>query len=272
MLAVDDQIQQVEQAIAVQEVIRPTVGDALVEPALGALRAQLTALHARRPGCALAEWTERRLAPAAAPGYGPASPPMGWPANLSTGNDRKRVTVLFADLADFTALGERHPAEVIRALQTDLFEQMATVIDEYEGYVEKFIGDAMMAVFGAPLPHRDHPECALRAALALRASMAALNARWAARLGQPLALHVGVNSGLVVAGYLGTTLGGAYMVTGDAVNTAARLQDLARPGQILVGRDTFEAARSGFKLVPLAPIAVKGKQEPVVAYELRGAR
>ena len=279
MLAVDYQIRQVEQAIAVQEVIRPTVGDALVEPVLGALRAQLTMLHAWLPGTSLGESavslrgrSGRRPARTELPQYRPTGPVTPRCASLSIDGDRKQVTVLFADLADFTAIGERHDAAVIRALQTDLFEQMAAVIHDHEGYVEKFVGDAMMAVFGAPFAHHDDPERALRAALALRERMTSLNARWAERLGGVIALHTGINSGLVVAGYLGAALGGAYMVTGDSVNTAARLQNLAQPGQILVGHDTYGATRSEFVFVPLEPIAVKGKQEPLAAFELVGAR
>jgi adenylate cyclase len=271
MLAVDDQIHQVEQAIAVQEIIRPAVGDALVEPALGVLRAQLSVLHARLPGNSPNGRAECRPLYAELPQYRPAGPATTRHAPMLVGSDRKQVTILFADLANFTAISERHDIEVIRELQIDLFEQLAAVIHQYEGFVEKFVGDAILAVFGAPLTHHDDCERALRAALAMRERMVPLNKRWGERLGDNLALHAGINTGMVVAGYLGSALGGAYMVTGDVVNTAARLQHLATPGQILVGNDTYCVTRSAFGFQALEPTAVKGKREPLAAFELLGA-
>src|SRR3954451_15428371 len=221
MLAVDDQIHHVEQAIAVQEVIRHTVGDALVEPALSVLRAQLRVLHTWLPGNSPNGRAEYRPLYAKLPQGRPASPATTRHAPTHVASDRKQVTILFADLADFTAISERHDSEVIRELQIDLFEQLTTVVHQYEGFVEKFIGDAIMAVFGAPLTHHDDCERALRAALAMRERMVPLNHRWRARISDNLALHAGINTGTVVAGYLGSALGGAYMVTGDAVNMAA---------------------------------------------------
>ncbi|MBI3007261.1 MAG: hypothetical protein HYY53_03020 [candidate division NC10 bacterium] len=113
--------------------------------------------------------------------------------------DRRTVSVLFADLSGFTALAERLDPEDVRAFQTDLFQEMAAAIQQYDGFVEKYVGDAVMAVFGAPVAHEDDPERALRAALAMQERMAGLNRRWERRLGKALALHVGVNTGPVVA-------------------------------------------------------------------------
>ena len=138
--------------------------------------------------------------------------------------DRRLVTVLFADLAGFTALAESLDPEEVRALQTDLFQELSGAIERYDGFVEKFVGDAVMAVFGAPRAHEDDPERALHAALLMHERVAALSERWEPRVGRPLALHVGVNTGPVVAGTIGSASGGAYAVTGDTVNTASRLQ------------------------------------------------
>ncbi len=148
--------------------------------------------------------------------------------------DRRQVTVVFADLSGFTAMSERLDPEEIRALQGELFHEAAGAIQRYEGFVEKFVGDAVMAVFGAPVAHEDDPERALRAALLIHERAAVLNQRWASRLGQPLVLHIGINSGPVVAGNLGPGSGAAYAVTGDTVNTAARLLSAAPAGQTLV--------------------------------------
>jgi adenylate cyclase len=193
------------------------------------------------------------------------------PAPGETGADRRPVTVLFADLSGFTTLGERLDPEEIRALQGELFEEMASVIKRYDGFVEKFVGDAVMAVFGAPTAHEDDPERALHAALAMHERVAALSGRWERRLGVPLRLHVGVHTGPVVAGSLGTTANAAYAVTGDTVNTAARLQGAATPGHTLVSAATHALARHAFVFEALGEIALKGKAEPVAVYGLRGA-
>jgi adenylate cyclase len=185
--------------------------------------------------------------------------------------DRRPVTVLFADLAGFTALGERLDPEDVRALQSELFEALAAAVDRYEGFVEKFVGDAVMAVFGAPVAHEDDPERALRAALAMQERVRRLDARWLPRLGGPLRLHVGVHTGPVVAGSLGAIPGAAYAVTGDTVNTAARLQHAAEPGQVLVSEATYRLGRHAFAFEPLGELALKGKSEPIAVYRLEGA-
>lgn len=185
--------------------------------------------------------------------------------------DRRPVTILFADLSGFTALGERLDPEDVRALQSDLFQQMGSAVESYEGFVEKYVGDAVMAVFGAPLAHEDDPERALRAALTIQERMAALSERWAGRLGRPLALHIGIHTGPVVAGTIGQTPGAAYAVTGDTVNTASRLQSAAEAGQILVSRSTYRLTQHAFEFEALGDLTVKGKAQPIPVYRLVGA-
>ncbi len=182
--------------------------------------------------------------------------------------DRRLVSVVFADVSGFTALSERLDPEDVRAFQTDLFQEMASAIKEYGGFVEKFVGDAIMAVFGAPAAHEDDPQRALRAALAMQERMEGLNGRWKERVGKPLALHIGVNTGPVVAGNLGSTSGAAYAVTGDTVNTASRLQSAAQPGQILVSPATYRLARHAFAFESLGELALKGKAEPLTVYRV----
>lgn len=217
----------------------------------------------------------RGLAGAAGPPLTPREPATAGESSPRLGAepaaaDRRPVTVLFADLSDFTALCERVDPEEVRALQADLLREMTAVIEGYEGLVEKFAGDAIMAVFGAPTAHEDDPERAVRAALAMHGGLAALNAVWSRRLERPLRLHIGINTGPVVTGTLGVTAGAAYAVTGDTVNVAARLQAAAQPGETLVGHATHQLTQHAFAFAPLGQLAVKGKAEPVPAYRLVG--
>ena len=184
--------------------------------------------------------------------------------------DRRQVTVLFADLSGFTALAEQLDPEEVRAFQNALFEALGQAIARYDGFVEKFVGDAVMAIFGAPVAHEDDPERALDAALDMLERSAALSGRWAGRLGQPVTLHVGIHTGPVVAGNLGAAAGAAYAVTGDTVNTTARLLTAAGPGTILVSGATQALARHRFAFEPAGELALRGKSEPVVVHRLVG--
>ena len=192
------------------------------------------------------------------------------PAARRPEGDRRPVTVLFADLAGFTALSEGLDPEDVRAIQSDLFREMSASIERYEGFVEKFVGDAVMAVFGAPRAHEDDPERALRAALLMRERMGALNQRWERRVGRPLALHIGINTGPVVAGRMGATADAAYAVTGDTVNTASRLQSAAPADDILVGDATYRLTHHAFAFAPREEVRLKGKSEPVPVHRLLG--
>src|SRR3954452_18244837 len=138
----------------------------------------------------------------------------GRPLTLSGGDERKLATVLFADLAGSTTLATELDAEALRALLADVYEQFSQVVVSFGGTVEKFIGDALMAVFGVPTSHEDDPERAVRSALAMRSRLTAV----ARRHGKELGLRVGVNTGVVATG---STPGRDFLVTGDAVNVAA---------------------------------------------------
>jgi adenylate cyclase len=202
-----------------------------------------------------------RLAPAPPPPPGPTAAPD---------SDRRPVTVLFADLAGFTALSEGLDPEDVRAIQADLFRELSESIERYEGFVEKFVGDAVMAVFGAPRAHEDDPERGLRAALLMRERMSGLTRRWERRVGRPLALHIGINTGPVVAGRIGSAADAAYAVTGDTVNTAARLQGAAPPGEILISDATYQLTHHAFAFAPREEIPLKGKSELVGIHRLLG--
>ena len=184
--------------------------------------------------------------------------------------DRRLVTVLFADVSGFTSLGERLDPEDVRAFQNDLFKMFAEVIEQFGGFVEKFVGDAVMAVFGAPIAHEDDPERALRAALLMLDRAQLVSARWESCFGGPVKLHLGINTGPVVAGRLGAGSDAAYAVTGDTVNTAARLLSASAEGQVLVSGTTRQLTARAFAFEPLPPLTVRGKAEPVEVWRLRG--
>jgi class 3 adenylate cyclase len=175
---------------------------------------------------------------------------------------RKRVTVLFCDVIASTELGERLDPETLRRVLERYFETGRRVIEGYGGTVEKFIGDAVMAVFGVPVVHEDDAWRGARAAVELRTAMASLNDELAAEYGTRLALRIGVNTGEVVTG---TT---ERLATGDAVNVAARLEQAAEPDEILLGAETHALVRHVVEAEPVAPLVLKGKQAPVSAWRL----
>jgi class 3 adenylate cyclase/tetratricopeptide (TPR) repeat protein len=273
MSSLEEQISHLQAAIAAQEALRPTLGDAVVEAALTALRAQLEALRALQRA---AEHPQTGLPPeqllARLQSYLPKELAEKMRATGRIEGERRQVTVLFADLTGFTALSERLDPEVVAAVANDVLKQLAEAVYQYEGYIDMFAGDAVMAVFGAPVAHEDDPERALRAALAMREQLEQLNRRWIDRLGDPLAVHIGINTGPVVAGSVGTDLRLAYTVMGDTVNTASRLGDAARPGQILVSRDTHRLVHEAFTFLALEPLTLKGKRGPLTVFELQHAR
>jgi len=193
------------------------------------------------------------------------------PGQAAPEADRRQVTVLFADLSGFTALSERLDAERVRAFQNVLFETLAQTITRYDGFVEKFVGDAVLAVFGAPVAHEDDPARACDAALEMLERVAALSREWAVRLGQPVTLHVGIHTGPVVAGSLGGAAGDAYAVTGDTVNTTSRLLTAAAPGTILTSEATRGLAQHRFAFESAGELMLRGKTEPFVVHRLVGA-
>src|SRR5438034_6853136 len=153
---------------------------------------------------------------------------------------RRRVTVLFADVVGSTTIGERLDPEAFREVQQRYFDAMRVAIERHEGTVEKYIGDAVMAVFGIPQLHEDDALRAVRAAFDMQAALETLNRDIGARWGVELAIRTGINTGEVVAG---DATSGQALATGDVVNTAARLEQAARAGQVLIGTETHRLVR-----------------------------
>jgi class 3 adenylate cyclase/tetratricopeptide (TPR) repeat protein len=178
---------------------------------------------------------------------------------------RKSVTVVFCDVTGSTALGEQLDPETLRRVMARYFETMRAAIERHGGTVEKFIGDAVMAVFGIPQVHEDDALRAVRAAVEMREGLRDLNKELERDRGVTLASRIGVNTGDVVAG---DPAAGQALVTGDAVNTAARLEQAAAPGEILIGEETYRLTRDAVRAEPAEPVAAKGKAEPVPAYRL----
>jgi class 3 adenylate cyclase/tetratricopeptide (TPR) repeat protein len=178
---------------------------------------------------------------------------------------RKTVTIVFSDVSGSTSLGERLDAEALRRVMSRYFDEMEGVLERHGGTVEKFIGDAVMAVFGIPQLHEDDALRAVRAAVEMRERLAALNEELERDRGVQLSIRTGVNTGEVVAG---DASAGQKLVTGDAVNVAARLEQAAQPGEILIGAATRGLVREAVRVEALAPLPLKGKTEPVPAWRL----
>ena len=178
---------------------------------------------------------------------------------------RKIITVVFCDLAGSTALGERLDPESLQRVMGQYFERMREVLERHQGTVEKFIGDAVVGVFGFPRLHEDDALRAVRAAVELGAALAALNTELERGRGVTLQIRTGVNTGEVVAG---SAAAGSALVLGDAVNVAARLEQAAAPGEVLIGQTTWELVRDAVQAELVAPLALKGKAEGVAAWRL----
>ena len=175
---------------------------------------------------------------------------------------RKVVTVLFCDVTGSPALGERIDPESLRRVMARYFETAKAIVERHGGTVEKFIGDAVMAVFGVPAVHEDDALRAVRAADELRNGLDELNDELETGYGTRLELRMGVNTGEVVTGTE------ERLATGDAVNVAARLEQAARPGEVLLGEETYRLVRDGIEAEAAPPLEAKGKSEPLTAYRL----
>jgi adenylate cyclase len=181
---------------------------------------------------------------------------------------RDDVTLLFSDVRGFTRMTEHLPALEVAALLREYFHEMTLAVFEQGGTLDKFIGDGLMAIFGAPVPQPDGALRAVRCAHRMMERLAALNARLPPD--RQIAIRVGVNSGRVVAGNFGSPERLEYTVLGDTVNVASRLESIADPGTVWVGKHTWEQTRDAFRYEEKGPRQVKGRDAPVEAYELLG--
>ena len=217
------------QAIEAQESLRGTLGDAIVDAAVAALREKLDAL----------------------------SPPQD--------ETRRQVTILFADVSGFTALAESRDAEDVSEAMNELWRRVDAVILEHGGAIDKHMGDAVMALWGATGAREDDPERAISAALAIQREVGGIELA-----GRPLRVRIGVNTGMVLIGRMGSR--GELTAVGDAVNVASRLEEMAEPGATLVSHDTYRHVRGVFDVREGEPVAVRGRAEPVRVYTVIAAK
>lgn len=186
--------------------------------------------------------------------------------------ERKLVTVLFLDVVGSTALAEPLDPEDWTALMNRAFDRLSPVIYQYEGTIARLMGDALLAFFGAPVTHEDDPVRAVHAALALLAAAQAYSRDVQARYGFPFSVRIGLNTGTVVVGHVGSDLKYEYTAMGDAVNLAARLQAAAQPNTVLISDATQRFIAAEFECRDRGTLAVKGKAAPVRVFEVLGAR
>ncbi|HTC86084.1 MAG TPA: adenylate/guanylate cyclase domain-containing protein [Candidatus Acidoferrum sp.] len=203
---------------------------------------------------------------AASPGAAPAPLAVRPSEPAATARERKIATIVFADIVGFTSLNERLDPEHVQVLVGRVFDRLSVEVVRYEGFIEKFAGDAMLAIFGVPAIHEDDAERAVRAALEMQAAMSELAAELRAEGRPELALRIGVETGEVLVDIGRAADERDRIVTGDTVNTAARLQQTAGPGTVIVGSTTYVATRDLVDYEELAAIPLKGKERPVAAW------
>ncbi len=194
--------------------------------------------------------------------------------SVEKGGTARTATVLFADIRGFTAMSENMVAGEVLQMLNEYFEEMVEIVFEHEGTVDKFVGDEIMVIWGAPIAHEDDTARAIRAALDMQAALVAFNEHRESIGQHPIQIGIGINTGELVAGYIGSTRTMSYSVIGDTVNTAARLCSAAKAGEIIISDNTYESANAEeyFETVSVDPVNAKGKTLPIQAYRVIGSK
>jgi class 3 adenylate cyclase len=185
----------------------------------------------------------------------------------SVESERKHVTVMFSDLSGYTAMSEKLDPEEVKEILNCIFGEVARVVSKYEGFIDKFIGDAVMVLFGVPKVHEDDAFRAIMAAREIHDLVEAMSPHLKEKIGQPITMHTGINTGIVVTDEMDIERG-RHGMTGDAINLASRLTNMAKAGEILVGSATCSQAEGYFDFEKFEPARVKGKAEPVEVYKV----
>ena len=196
------------------------------------------------------------------------------PGELKLGGERKEMTVLFADVRGFTKFCEGSPVEEIAPRLNELHEKMTQIIWRYDGTLDKYMGDGIMAFWGAPLPQEDHARRAVLAALDMTEELNRMRPSWESRGVEPFSMGIGINTGMMVVGNMGSNEFWNYTVLGDEVNLAARLEGLTRSHQVdvIISEFTCRLVRDVVEARLLGEVTVKGKEKPVVIYGLTGKK
>jgi len=200
-------------------------------------------------------------------GTGPDPKPEQTTARPTSEPERKHVTALFSDLTGYSSMTERLDPEQVKEITGRIFTGVKQIVSKYEGFIERVMGDGVLAFFGVPRSHEDDPTRAVRAAVEIHALVKAMSPEYEAVVGSPLTMHSGINTGLVVTADVDPTRG-TQGIAGDAVNVASRLSGLAGPGEILVGEETVRSAKSHVVFDDLGPKRVKGKAEPITVFKV----
>jgi class 3 adenylate cyclase/tetratricopeptide (TPR) repeat protein len=185
--------------------------------------------------------------------------------------ERKHVTVLFSDLTGYTAMSEKLDPEEVKEITSRIFGGISKIVANYDGFIEKYAGDAVMALFGAPKAHEDDPIRAVKVAREIHELVAAVSPEIENRIRQPISMHTGINTGLVVTGEVDMQRG-THGVAGDTINLASRLSRLAKPGEILIDADTCRQVEGHFRCEFLEETAVKGKADPIQVHKVLAQR
>ncbi len=195
------------------------------------------------------------------------------PSLAALGGARRTMTVLFSDVRGFTAMSEKGSPEEVVAQLNEYFSRMVQVVFDHRGTVDKFVGDMVMALFGAPLDDDDHAEHAVQAALAMVEALGELNAGWQAQGRPTLDIGIGINTGDMVAGNIGSDTIMSYTVIGDAVNLGARLESLNKDygTRVIISEATRSRLKGRYDIHPLGDVVVKGKSKPVAIFEVKTA-
>lgn len=191
---------------------------------------------------------------------------------LKLGGEKKKVTIFFSDIRGFTPMSEALTAEEVVHILNEYFTAMTSIIFKYEGTLDKFMGDAIMAIYGAPIEMADHAERAVLAAVEMSQKMQELQAKWRMEGKREVNIGIGINTGEVVVGNIGSTERMEYTAIGDNVNLTQRLESVAEKGQILISSATYELVKHRVVAKMLDPIKVKGKAEKVIAYQVEGLK
>jgi class 3 adenylate cyclase/tetratricopeptide (TPR) repeat protein len=202
----------------------------------------------------------------------PESPPEETvPAEIKTEGERKHVTVLFSDLTGYTAMSEKLDPEEVKEITSRIFGGISKIVDSYDGFVEKYAGDAVMAIFGAPQAHEDDPVRTVKAAREIHQLVDTISPEVKKKIGQSISMHTGINTGLVVTGEVDMERG-THGIAGDTINLASRLSNLAEPGEVLVDVNTCRQIEGHFTCEYRETTTVKGKADPVDVHQVLSQR
>jgi len=194
------------------------------------------------------------------------------PDKVVLGGRRKEITVLFADIRNFTSIASRMASEEVVSILNEFFTTITEVIFKYQGTLDKYIGDAVMAIYGAPIKEENHAEKALRTALEMQGRMGLLGRRLLERGIDPIKIGIGINTGEAVIGNIGSLQRMEYTAIGDSVNLASRLEEVAKPGQILISESTYQVVKDIVRARALEPMALAGKTDLIQVYEVLGLK